>query len=94
MTEQARTITLDGETHQVDKFSPGVQQAVVIYNTFQADLQKEQLAVMKTQGALQTVGAQIAEAVKKELAAKDEPAAELDADAADVVADTAAPAAE
>jgi hypothetical protein len=63
-----RTLTLDGVQHDVEKFSPAVQNAVGIYNTFNAELQKEQLAVMKTQAALQSIGAQIAEAVKKELA--------------------------
>ena len=68
MTEQNRTITLDGVTHDLTKFSLGVQNAVAVYNTFNTELQKEQLAVMKTQAALQSIGAQIAEAVKKELA--------------------------
>lgn len=86
MTEQARTITLDGISYDVAQFSQGVQSAVTVYNTFQADLQREQLAAMKTQGALQTIGAQIAEAVKKELAEKVAAAeASLSADGADVV---------
>lgn len=70
MAEQARTITLDGVQYAVDQFSPGVVQAVEIYNTFAADLQKSQLEVLKTQAAMQTVGAQITAAVKKELAEK------------------------
>jgi hypothetical protein len=67
---ETKTITLDGISYAVDQFSAGVQSAIGIYNTFQADLQKEQLAVMKTQAALQAVGNQIADAVKKELADK------------------------
>jgi len=67
MAEQARTLTLDGVQYAVDQFSPGVQQAVEIYNGFAADLQKEQLAVLKTQSAMQSVGNQISGAVKKEL---------------------------
>lgn len=70
MTEQARTINIDGETYNLDEFSPGVQQAVAIYNKFQDQLQDQQLEVMKTQAALQQVGQQITEAVKKELADK------------------------
>jgi hypothetical protein len=70
MTEQTKTITLDGVSYNVADFSQGIQSAIVIYNSFQADLQKEQLAAMKTQAALQSVGNQIAEAVKKELADK------------------------
>jgi len=67
MTEQNRTLTLDGVTYAVDQFSEGVQQAVGIYNTIQAQLQTEQLAVIKSQAALQTLASQIAGAVRKEL---------------------------
>jgi hypothetical protein len=70
MAEAARTITLDGIQYAVDQFSPGVQQAVEIYNTFNVDLQKAQLEVLKTQSAMQAVGAQISTAVQKELAEK------------------------
>lgn len=92
MSEQIKTITLDGIAYDVAQFSQGVQSAVGIYNTFQADLGREQLAVMKTQGALQTVGMQIAETVKKELAEKKAAAEaeavvpEMNANAADNVA--------
>lgn len=70
MAEAARTITLDGVQYAVEQFSQGVQQAVDIYNSFAADLQKAQLEVLKTQSALQTVGNQISQAVQKELAEK------------------------
>ena len=83
MTEQARTITLDGISYDIAQCSQGVQSAVGIYNALQADLQKEQLAVIKTQAAMQGIGAQIGEAVKKELAEIQEKA--LSADAADTV---------
>ena len=75
MEQQAqapRTINLDGESHDLDQFSPGVQQAVFIYNKFSAELQEQQIEVMKTQAALQQVGQQITEAVKAELAEKAE----------------------
>ena len=65
--EQPRTINLDGVSYDVEQFSQGVQQAVLIYNRFAAQLQDQQLEVMKTQAALQQVGQQITEAVKKEL---------------------------
>lgn len=67
---QVPTITLDGVSYTLDQFSPAIVQAVSVYNQFGADLQKEQLAVIKSQAAMQSVGAQIAEAVKKELAEK------------------------
>ena len=93
MTTENRTITLDGISYDIAQFSQGVQSAVGIYNAINADLQKEQLAVLKTQAALQSIGAQIADAVKKELAEKQ--AAALSADGADVVpAANDAPAAE
>lgn len=87
MTEQARTITLDGISYDIAQFSQGVQSAVGIYNALQADLQKEQLAVIKTQAALQGIGAQIGEAVKKELA--EIAAKAMSPDAADEVAPAA-----
>lgn len=74
--DQPKTISLDGTTYDVDQFSPGVQQAVFIYNKFSAQLQDQQLEVMKTQAALQQVGQQITEAVQKELAEKDAEAKE------------------
>lgn len=67
MTEQARTITLDGISYDVGQFSEQVQQGVAIYNTIAAQLQGEQLAVIKSQAALQTLSAQLAQAVRKEL---------------------------
>jgi hypothetical protein len=66
--EQPKTINIDGQSYDVELFSQGVQQAVFIYNRFNAQLQEQQLEVMKTQAALQTVGQQITDAVKKELA--------------------------
>lgn len=69
MTEP-RTITLDGISYDVAQFSEGVQQAVTIYHTFNSQLQAEQLAVLKTQSAMQGLGAQITAAVKKELEEK------------------------
>jgi len=68
--DQPKTINLDGQQYDIDQFSPGVQQAVFIYNKFAAQLQDQQLEVMKTQAAIQQVGQQITEAVQKELAEK------------------------
>lgn len=68
--EQPRTINLDGVSYDVEQFSPGVQNAVSIYNKFSLQLQDQQLEVMKTQAALQQVGGQITEAVKTELEAQ------------------------
>ena len=70
MTEQTKTLTLDGVSYEVAQFSEGVQSAVNIYNTFAADLQKAQLEVVKCQSAMQSVGQQISAAVKKELEEK------------------------
>lgn len=68
--EQTRSITIDGIAYDLAQFSVGVQQAVGIYNKFQTDLNEAQLEVIKNQSAIQTISAQISEAVKKELAAK------------------------
>jgi hypothetical protein len=72
----ARTIDVGGETYEVARFSQAIQQAVGIYNRFQTDLQEAQLEVVKTQAAMQAVGAQITEAVKIELAAQETAALE------------------
>lgn len=85
MSDQARTITLDGISYDVAQFSDGLQQAVTIYNTFNADLQKAQLEVVKCQSALQSVGGQIAAAVRKELDEK-KAAAEAPAEAVETPA--------
>ena len=87
--EQPRTITLDGISYDVAQFSQPVQQAVAVYNTFAAELQKEQLAVIKTQAALQQLAGQLADAVKKELDEK-----KAAAEAAPAAPAEAAPAAE
>ena len=76
MEQAAQTLTIDGVNHEVTNFSAGIQQAVGIYNTFQADLQKAQLEVVKVQAALQSIGNQISEAVKAELEAGKEVVAE------------------
>lgn len=76
--EQPKTINLDGTQYDIDQFSPGVQQAVFIYNKFAAQLQDQQLEVMKTQAAIQQVGQQITEAVQKELAEKEAEKAETE----------------
>lgn len=68
--DQARSITIDGISYDVAQFSQEVQQAVGIYNAIAADLQKNQLEVIKCQAALQQVGSQIGTAVKGELEKK------------------------
>lgn len=60
-------IVIDDVSHDLDQFSPQVKQAVATYNVLLSDLSREQLAVMKTQAAIQMLGGQITEAVKKEL---------------------------
>lgn len=70
MENAPTTITLDGTTYNVADFSEPVRQAIAIYMSFQSDLQKQQLEVLKTQAALQNIGAQIAAAAKKELEEK------------------------
>jgi len=66
----SRTLTLDGISYNVDQFSQAVQQAVAIHTKFSAQLAEEQLAVLKTQSALQVLTNQISEQVQKELEEK------------------------
>lgn len=84
MNDQARTITLDGISYDVSQFSEGVQQAVAIYHTFSAQLQAEQLAVLKTQSAMQGLGNQISTTVRKELDEKKAAAEKAASEAAPV----------
>lgn len=74
--DKKNTITLDDNTYDVESFSQGIQHAVAIYNSINADLQKAQIDVIRNQAALQTIAAQLTEAVKKELAEKAEAKAE------------------
>ena len=69
MTQEtkAQTITFDDKVYDVSRFSAGVQNAIGLYNQFSAELAKEQVAVVKTQAALQTLQSQLAAAVRKEL---------------------------
>lgn len=67
---EPRNITIDGISYDVSQFSQGVQQAVAIYNSVQADLAKAQYEAIKSQAALQQIGSQISEAVQKELEEK------------------------
>jgi hypothetical protein len=89
MEQAKQTITLDGEQYALDQFSPAVVQAVGIYNTIAADLQKAQVEVVKCQSAMQSISAQLGDAVKKELAAKAEaeaaPVQDVPVDAAPAV---------
>ena len=70
--ELPQSITVDGISYETAQFSSAVQQAVFIYTKFNADLQDAQLEVLKCQTAANTIGTQIGEAVKKELAEKAE----------------------
>ena len=67
---QPKKNIIDETSYDLDQFSAQIQQAVGTYNRLLADLQTEQLAVMKTNAAMQVLGAQITEAVKKELEEK------------------------
>lgn len=69
---EAKTITIDGTTYDVESFSAGVQQSVSIYNAIQGDLAKAQLEAVKSQSALNFIGEKIAEAIRAELAQKTE----------------------
>lgn len=62
-----QTITVDGISYDIAQFSNEIKQAISIYNTINADLQKAHVEVVKSQAALQTIGNQIAAGVRKEL---------------------------
>lgn len=60
-------LTLDGVQYNIDEFSHSVAQLVTIYNRFMADLQDNQLELMKTQAAISQITAQLTEQMKLEL---------------------------
>lgn len=64
MDQKSQTITVDGHTYELDSLPANIKQAVAIYNRFNNDLNEAQLAVIKCQAAVSTVGQQIAEAIK------------------------------
>lgn len=66
--DQEKTVSIGDVQYKVAQFSPGIQQAVEIYNGIQIDLQKSQIEVVKNQAALQSIGNQITEGIKHELA--------------------------
>lgn len=66
--EKTQTITVDNVNYDLSTLSDGIKQAVGFYNAINLDLGKAQLEVIKSQAALANIGAQIAEAVKKEQA--------------------------
>jgi hypothetical protein len=65
-----QSITVDGISYDLAQFTDEVKAAVGVYNAINLDLQKAQVEVLKGQAALQTIGTQIATAVRKELDAK------------------------
>jgi hypothetical protein len=69
-----QSITVDGIGYDVAQFSDEVKGAIGLYNTINLDLQKANIEVVKHQAALQTIGAQVSNAVRKELAAMQPPA--------------------
>lgn len=77
MSEQGKTITVDGAEYNLADLSENVQTAVALYNQFNGDLQGAQAAaqaanteVLKLQFAMQSLAGQISHAVKDEVAAK------------------------
>lgn len=71
-------LTIDGVDHPVSAFSEQVQRLVFIHTSWRNDLQKERLAVMKSEAAVRALDAELAQLVASELSAKktDEASAE------------------
>ena len=71
-------ITIDGKDYPVSQFSETVQRLVAIHTEWRNDLAEERLAVAKTEAAIRSLDAELAQTVQKELA----PAPEVTAEAA------------
>lgn len=71
-TEQTTTITVDGKVYPLTDFSETVQNLVNIHTSWRVDLQKERLAVAKTEAAIRSLEAEINQHVANELTEKAE----------------------
>ena len=80
------TITVDGTEYPVTGFSETVQRLVAIHTEWRNNLQDERLAVAKTEAAIRALDAELSQAVAAELAAKNAPAEEAAAPAAETPA--------
>ena len=60
-------ITFDGTDYPVAELSETVQQLVQIHTAWRNDLQKERLAVAKTEAAIRSLDAELAQAVSAAL---------------------------
>lgn len=68
--EVPTTLTVDGKEFPVTDFSETVQRLVVIHTEWRNDVNAERLALTKTEAALRSVDAELAQLVAKELAEK------------------------
>lgn len=64
---EIKTITIDGTEHPVEKFGAQIQQLLKIRAIWDADLQKERLAVAKSETAIKTLDLEILALAQKEL---------------------------
>jgi hypothetical protein len=79
--EAPTNLTIDGENYPVTDFSDKVQNLVAIRTEWQNQAQQERLALTKTEAAIRSLDAELAQLVGVELAGKngaanDAPAAE------------------
>ena len=79
--EAPTNLTIDGQNYAVEDFSDKVKNLVAIRTEWQNEAQQERLALTKTEAAIRSLDAELAQLVGAELAEKngaanDAPAAE------------------
>ncbi|MEM2159640.1 MAG: hypothetical protein QXN55_01645 [Candidatus Nitrosotenuis sp.] len=74
MTEELKTLTIDGVEYQIADFSSKVQQLISIHQGWEADANAKRLEVAKVEAALRDLTREILSLVKSEIDAKNAPA--------------------
>lgn len=69
-TNENTLLSLDGASYDLESFSDEVKNGMAVFNAFTQDLQKEELAVIKTKAAMDTVRMQLVSQVTKEIKEK------------------------
>lgn len=70
MANEATTLNLDGVSYSLEDFSDAVKNTLAVFNAFAVDLQKEEVAVLKTRAAMDHVRMQLVTQVKAEVTEK------------------------
>lgn len=74
MSEEVKTITIDGVAYEIDKLSDKVKALITIYSEWGVELKTQRMVVAKSEAALRDLSREIITTIK----AEDQPAAAND----------------